>query len=399
MTSLSKLLCAEPHTGDRLRYHAGASQARRGTGQGSGPVVVWNWTRSCNLRCAHCYSDAAPQRFTGEMDGAEARALIDDCRAFRVPALILSGGEPLMRPDAFELLAYAAERGLRCTLSTNGTLINAVVARRLHRMGVAYVGISLDGPPAVHNTWRGRSGAFERSLAAVRHLKAAGQRVGLRFTLQRGNLVHVPFILNLVEEEGVDRVCFYHLVPTGRGRDVMDVMPTPAQTRAALDTILARTVAWHEAGRDIEVLTVDNHADGPYAYLWAQRHLARRAPEVLALLRRNGGNRSGSALACVDSRGEVFPDQFSRRHSVGNVRREKFHRIWSLSDDPLLAALRDRRGRLSGRCTACSWLPICNGNLRARAEGLAGDFWASDPGCYLTDEEIGPGAEGAGTPA
>jgi radical SAM protein with 4Fe4S-binding SPASM domain len=388
VVSLTRLLGGTRPEGLDLRYDPGIPRAHNGALPGHGPVVVWNWTRRCNLDCAHCYASAVRSRVPGELDTAEAEALLADLEALRVPALLLSGGEPLVRRDALYLLAAARQRGLRCTLSSNGTLIGQAAAAALAATGVTYVGISVDGPPEIHDRWRGRRGAHAAALAGIRHLRAVGVPVGLRFTLHRRSAEHVPYILDLAAREGIGRVCFYHLVPSGRGEAVDDLRLTRSEARACLGMLLERAAAHVRAGTGTEILTVGNHSDGVFAYLWARRHLPQRADAILPLLRRNGGNRAGVAMVCVDPAGGVHPDQFSWNVDLGNVRRTPLREIWEGGAGvPLLDALRDRRTRIGGRCARCAWFDLCNGNLRARA-AAAGDFWGADPGCLLEDAEL-----------
>ena len=396
MLNLTRLLGGPRAAGLDLRYDPGIHRAHHGALPGHGPVVVWNWTRVCNLACTHCYASAVRGRVTGELDTSEARGLLGEFAAMRVPALLLSGGEPLVRPDALDLLASAKDRGLRCTVSTNGTLIDDRLAHALAEAGVTYVGISLDGPPEAHDRWRGAAGAHAASLAGIRRLRALGVPVGLRFTLHRQSAEHMPYLLDLAEEEGIGRICFYHLVPSGRGHGLTELRLGRAAARACLETLLCRASGHVRDARPIEILTVGNHSDGAFTYLWMRRHAPERAPAALELLRRNGGNRAGVALLCVDPVGSVHPDQFSWDIHLGNVRTTPLRRIWEGSGTPLLQDLRDRRPRITGRCSRCGWFPVCNGNLRARANA-AGDLWGSDPDCLLEDAELD--AAGALNPA
>ena len=353
------------------------------------PVVVWNVGRRCNLHCVHCYSDSANRAYEGELTTAEGIALLDDLAAFGVPVLLLSGGEPLMRPDLFELIAHARSRGLRTTLSTNGTLITAEVAERLRALEVSYVGISLDGIGRTNDMFRGHKGAFDEAMAGFRHCKAVDQRVGLRMTLTRRNCQDLDQLFDFIEAEEIDRACFYHLVYSGRGSAADEL--TPEVARAAVDTILRRTRDFAERGLRKEIFTVDNHADGPYLYLKLLREDPVRAAEVLSLLQWNGGglHSSGVGLADIDFLGNVHPDQFWMEHTLGNVTDRPFSEIWQDLSDPLLAGLRDRAPLLKGRCGSCQWKDVCGGSFRVRALQVHGDPWAEDPGCYLTDEECG----------
>lgn len=404
MIGITRLYAARNTPSDGLRYGVQHTDGVRGediitmapprTAAERRPVVVWNVGRRCNLHCVHCYSDSENRAYSGELTTAEGKALLDDLAAFEIPVLLLSGGEPLIRTDLFELMAYARERGLRITLSTNGTLISPDVASRLRALGVSYVGISLDGIGATNDRFRGHKGAFEKAMAGFRNCKAVGQRVGLRMTLTRRNCQDLDQIFDFIEAEEIDRACFYHLVYSGRGNSADEL--APALARAAVDTILHRTLEFAERGLRKEIFTVDNHADGPYLYLKLREQDPQRADEVLALLKWNGGGlySSGVGIADIDFLGNVHPDQFWMSHALGNVRERKFSMIWQDTSDPLLAGLRDRAPRLKGRCGACQWKDVCGGSFRVRAMQVHGDPWAEDPGCYLTDEECGlvPGA-------
>ena len=390
MISVTKLLFAREHFGDSLRYTGSANRVRDGAAEGMGPVVVWNSTRTCNLKCRHCYMSSDARAYDGELSTDEAKRFIDDLAEFRVPVLLFSGGEPLIRPDFFELADYAAARGLRPTLSTNGTLITRETARRIKDLGVGYVGISLDGLADVNDRFRGVDGAYGRAMQGIENCVAVGQRVGLRFTINQHNFREMERIFDFIEEKGINRVCFYHLVYSGRGSSMVDEDVTPTESRRAMDIIIRRTRDFEERGLAKEILTVDNHCDGIYMYLKAKAAGDEKtAEQIRKYISMNGGNRSGIAFAEVDPMGYVHPDQFTQHHTFGNVRERKFGDIWTDLSQPILAGLKDRKPLLKGRCARCKFLSLCNGNFRARAEARTGDFWESDPACYLTDEEIG----------
>jgi radical SAM protein with 4Fe4S-binding SPASM domain len=387
MINLTKLLIESAYEGDYLRYSPHNGKRTAGAAAGLGPVVVWNATRACNLKCVHCYADATPGSMPHELSTPEAKAMIRGLSQAKVPVLFFSGGEPLARRDIFELAQFAATLGIRPVVSTNGTLITPDIARSLKDAGVKYVGISLDGIGAKNDQFRGVAGAFSSAWDGIRNCLAIGQKVGLRFTISQHNYQDIPRILDLVAEERIARVCFYHLVYTGRGNNLLDAALSRAETREVLDLLITRTLKFHQEGFPVEILTVDNHADGIYTYLWLQAHDRERAERALRLLRHNGGNRSGIALACVDWQGDVHPDQFLRHITLGNVRESEFGTIWSDLSHPVLAGLRNRKPLLQGRCSKCRWLDLCNGNFRARAL-TAGGLWDSDPACYLSDQEI-----------
>ncbi len=391
MIGISKLYCGTVEASDPLRYgrHSGRLPSHLlQFSQDKKPVVVWNATRRCHLRCVHCYSHSRDLDYGGELSTAEAERMIDDLAAFGVPVLLFSGGEPLLRPDLLALIARARRRGLRAVLSTNGTLIDDGWAARLREADLSYVGVSLDGLRETNDRFRGVPGAFDQALAGIRACRRAGIKVGLRFTMNRRNVADLPGIFDLLAAECIPRVCFYHLVYAGRGTRLVSEDLSREETRAALDLIMDRTRALHDQGFPIECLTVDNHCDGPYLYLRLLRENPARAAAALELLRMNGGNSSGIGIGCISWDGAVHFDQFWRHYSPGTIRERPFSEIWGNPSDPLLTRLRDRKRFLKGRCAACRWLDVCNGNLRVRAEAVTGDVWECDPACYLTDEEI-----------
>ncbi len=388
MISISKLLFGTDKLGDQWRYHHDAIRQTHGAAAGYGPVVVWNTTRTCNLRCMHCYSSSDGNRDPYELTTNQAVNFISDLAAFHVPVLLFSGGEPLLRDDLFQLVNHAVQLGIRTAISTNGTLLTGETARKLKHIGTGYVGISLDGIGENNDRFRGRKGAFSRVLEGIRNCREAGLRVGLRFTINRHNYQEIGRILDLVERENIPRVCFYHLVYSGRGSQMISEDISRQETRAALDLIIDRTLDFHRRGLDKEILTVDNHADGIYIYLKARELYPKRADKILELLQINGGNRSGIAIGAVDWGGNVHPDQFTQHHTLGNVKERNFTAIWTDLSQPVLNGLRNRKELIKGRCARCRWFFACNGNFRARAEAVHGDFWDADPACYLTDEEI-----------
>lgn len=388
MISVTKLLCHTSYFGDSLRYNPAVQGSINGVAKGQGPVVVWNCTKTCNLKCLHCYSSSDHQKYQGELSSHEGKKLIEDLSAFKVPVLLFSGGEPLLRNDIMELAKYAVQLGIRATFSTNGTLIDKKVAQELKEIGVGYVGISLDGIGSENDKFRGVNGAFAAALRGIEHCLAVGQRVGLRFTINKFNIDEMAEIFSLIKDIKIPRVCFYHLVYSGRGSGMIEADISHQEKREVLDLIAAKTLELNQGGLSTEILTVDNHADGIYFYLKLKKRDAGKAEHILSLLKLNGGNRSGMAIANVDWCGNVHPDQFTQNHTLGNIREKSFAEIWTDLSQPLLAGLKNRKALLKGRCASCKWLDACNGNFRARAEAVTGDFWESDPACYLTDSEI-----------
>ncbi|MDL1968845.1 MAG: 12,18-didecarboxysiroheme deacetylase [Deltaproteobacteria bacterium] len=391
MIGISKLYCGTVEPSDALRYGRKSSELPSHLLQFSKdkrPVIVWNITRRCNLKCVHCYAHAKDQVFDNELTTEQGKNLIDDLSQFKVPVLLLSGGEPTIREDLPELAAYAIEKGMRAVISTNGTLITQQMARVLKDIGLSYVGISLDGMEKIHDRFRGVKGAFRSALEGIKNCQDAGIKVGLRFTINKFNVAEIENIFNLLEDMDIPRACFYHLVYAGRGSKLVEEDLTHDETRKAVDMIIDLTKKLHDKGKEKEILTVDNHADGPYIYLRLLKEDPKRAAEVLELLNMNEGNNSGRGIGCISWDGEVYADQFWRHHSFGNVQKRPFSEIWTDTSEPLMKKLKEKKKYIKGRCAKCRWLDICAGNFRVRAEAVTGDVFAPDPACYLTDEEI-----------
>ncbi len=387
MLGISKLYLDTVEASDELRY----GLTRRPAAERR-PIVVWNCTQLCNLQCAHCYARSDSTTCPGELTTAKAKKMIDDLADFGCPVLLFSGGEPLVRKDVPELAEYARFKGMRAVISTNGTLIDHPLADRLQKIGLSYVGISIDGTEATHDRFRCKKGAFQDALRGIRNCRDAGLKVGLRFTMVKDNIADIPAVFDLMESEHIPRICFYHLVNTGRGEALGndDGMPLHESTRAALELIVKLTVGLHAKGQNVEVLTVDNHADGPWLLRKMRAENHPGAERVHHLLKLNGGAASGTGvgISCVSWNGDVYPDQFWRSKKLGNILEAPFSQIWTNPDNEFLQKLKKKEAHVTGRCADCQYLELCGGNFRARAEASTGDLWAPDPACYLTDEEI-----------
>jgi radical SAM protein with 4Fe4S-binding SPASM domain len=392
MIGVSKLYCGTVEPSDVLRYKRKSKDLPSHLLQFSEdkkPVVVWNMTRACNLSCVHCYASATPGPAPDELTYDESISLIKSLADYGVPVILFSGGEPLMHPHLLEFVELTVRLKTRAVLSTNGLLLGRLEAQKLKDLGLSYVGISLDGLAGPHDRIRGCQGAFQGALEAIRTAREVGLKVGLRLTLTRSNQGDLNAFFDLIEEEKIPRVCFYHLVDSGANPDLAPENLTHAQSRSAVDLIAKRTRELHERGLLTEVLTVDNQADGPYLYhkLLSEGRF-KEAGNMMELLRLNGGASSGHGLAAVSWNGQVHPDQLWRQVVLGAVREKSFAQIWHDPSNELLAALKDKTKHLKGRCCSCRFLSVCGGGLRARASFLTGDPWSPDPACYLTDEEI-----------
>lgn len=398
MINLTKLWTGVEQPADGLRY--GHGEGAHAAARARKPIVVWNITRTCNLRCVHCYSDSAAVQYPGELDWEQMQAVVADLAAYQVPSLLLSGGEPMIHPRFFDLVDLASGSGLKLTISTNGTLITPEKAALLKAANVAYVGISLDGIGAVHDEFRRKEGAFDAAVRGFKNCHEVKQKTGLRLTLTRHNVENIEQILDFIEDQEIQRVCFYHLVPAGRGSELQVLEPEEA--RHAIDTLIARVEAWHKQGIDRELLTVTQPADGAYLLVRMERENHPNLAEARRLLAWNGGgaNSSGRGIANIDTRGDVHPDQFWQDMLLGNVKQMPFSKIWDGGNEgsaEILATIRsigllsleERQARMTGPCAVCKWFTICGGGFRTRAAfANYGDLWGSDPGCYLRPDEI-----------
>jgi len=379
MINISKLYCGLSGESDHLRYSADRS---------FGPVVVYNCTARCNLKCLHCYSSSGPASRSDELTTAEAKRMLGQAAAMQCPVVLFSGGEPMLRGDLFELLAEAKRLGLRAVLSSNGTLIDAAAAKKLAEAGVSYVGISIDGEEPFHDQFRQTKGSFKAALAGIQNCKEAGIRAGLRFTITKANAEQVPAVFDIAASVGVRRICFYHLIRIGRAQRLENQSLTGEQTRQVVDAIIDKTDAFVRKGLVDEVLTVDNHADGPYLLVRMKRQNNPRYDEAQKLLLANGGNQIGEKIVCVGWNGDVYPDQFWRNYSLGNVKEKTLKTVWQNASDPVLNKLRRKADFADKRCLRCRWFNLCKGNFRFLGGDSGDENWLLEPPCYLTDEEI-----------
>jgi len=388
LIGFTKLLCGTATISDVMRQRQGHDTMTASLLQFSSersPVVVWNITSQCNLKCRHCYIEATEAANENEMTTEEGKTFIDDLAEMKVPVLMFSGGEPLVRPDLFELAAYAVEKGLRIVLSTNGTLIDEFTAQLIKEAGFQYVGVSIDGCEEIHDEFRGEKGAFKAAIAGIRAAKAAGNRTGVRFTLNSINKQDLPAVMELIEEEKVDRFCMYHLVYAGRGSDMKKLDLSTEEKQNVAQFLIEKTLDFDRRGVELEILTTDNHADGLYLLDYIAKTNPDRVDEVRQLLEMHGGCSAGDRMANVDYLGNVHPCQFWSDMILGNVRERKFSKIWNdlQANDGILGRLRNKPEQLNGQCGKCSQNHLCGG-CRIRAVG-DGDIWGDDPACFWTE--------------
>ncbi len=357
--------------------------------QPPGPVVIWNLIRRCNLTCKHCYTISADIDFPGELNTEQVYTVMDDLKGFKVPVLILSGGEPLLRPDIFEISKYAKDLGFYVGLSSNGTLITEENIQQIAEVGYDYVGVSIDGIRDTHDVFRQKKGAFDESMHGIKLCREYGMKAGVRFTLTQDNSHELPELLDMMAEQEVDKFYLSHLNYSGRGDRHRKKDVFHETTRKALDLLFDR--CWQELQQGIvrEYVTGNNDADGPYLLQWAEKNVPDQVDALRQRLVNWGGNSSGQNISNIDNLGNVHPDTFWWDYNLGNVKEKPFSEIWSNPQDELMDGFRQKPRPVHGRCGACQYLNICGGNTRVRAYKLTDDAWAEDPACYLSNKEIG----------
>ncbi len=337
---------------------------------------VWEMTTACNLNCIHCHASGG-KRSAEELTTAEAKDLLDqlaEVSEFRMMAF--TGGEPLVRGDLFELLAYSQALGFNNTMATNATLIDDAVARRLHRYGVVIAAVSLDGFDAeTHDHVRGQPGAFERTLRGMRALREAGIILHVNITAMEYNLDQMEPLMSLVDELGTGIILMYQLVPVGRGRDVEN---------AALDLSANERLIRFMSRVQRDTRAIMEPVAGPQYWPFLLQQAGIRGGPLLRLAELVfHGCSAGRGFVYVKPNGDVWPCPFVEV-SCGNVRERPFTTIWASS--PVFEDLRKRESRLQGRCSDCVYRRLCGG-CRGRSWALTGDYLAEDPSCFIHDSQ------------
>jgi radical SAM protein with 4Fe4S-binding SPASM domain len=379
MINVSKLYCGLAGQSDKLRY---------GQQRAFGPVIVYNCTARCNLKCIHCYSASTSAKAPNELSTERAKTLLTQLKEINAAVVLFSGGEPLLREDLFELLTEAKNLDLRTVLSTNGTLISHETAEKLKDLSVAYIGISLDGLEPFHDEFRQTKGSFKAAMNGIRNCDKAGLRTGLRFTIAKANLDQVPSVFDIAVDNGIRRVCFYHLIRTGKAKDLNTQTPTADQSRDCIETILEKTTEFVNKDFLEEVLTVGNHCDGPFILLKLKQQGGPQFDKAKELLLTVGGNKIGEKIGCISWDGSVYADQFWRNYSLGNVTERPFEDIWFDTDTQVIQKLRNKADFADPRCKTCGFFDLCKGNYRFLDSDPADQNWLNEPPCYLTDNEI-----------
>jgi pseudo-rSAM protein/SPASM domain protein len=396
MIGVSKLLLGAASESDGLRYRAACISDNdqisynKNNVKSNKPIVVWNMTKQCNLKCVHCYASATSEPLKNELNTDEGKALLEDIAKYGCPVVLFSGGEPFLREDLIELIEYADSLKLRPVISTNGTLITEKSALAVQKAGVKYIGVSLDGLPEINDKFRGVQGAFKLAVRGMRNALKAKIKTGLRFTLTKYNRKDLPGVLLKLQDIGVNRCCVYHLDYSGRGAELSKNDLPPHEWRKAVTEYFELTKMHHQNGFHIETLLVGNYCDAGFLYLYLLKKNVEKAELAYELLKRNGGDGTGETISCVDFVGNVHANQFWHDYSFGNVKERFFGDIWEDISDPIMKGLKNKAMYIKGRCSLvnCRFFEICKGGSRVRALALTGDVWKPDPTCYLTDDEI-----------
>lgn len=335
-------------------------------------MIAWEVTRACNLDCVHCRAAAVNEPPPGELTTEEAKSFLDEVASFAKPVIILTGGEPLMRPDIFEIAAYGRELSLNMVMAPNGTLVDKAVAKNLLEVGIDRVSISLDGSsPEIHDEFRRVPGAFKGALRGIGFLKEASVSFQINTTVTRHNRHDLENILKLVKELGAAAWHVFLLVPTGRAKDMKEEEITPAHYEATLNWL-------YRVQRDEDIFVKPTCA--PHYYRIYRQRADRESKSVelphQRYERMTRGCLGGISFCFVSHVGEVYPCGYLEL-LAGSVREEGFQNVWENS--PLFADLRDF-SKLKGRCGECEFVKLCGG-CRARAYALTGDYLEEEPYC------------------
>lgn len=336
-------------------------------------LLFWETTTSCNLKCIHCRASALDCRQPDELTTAQSLALLDEVAQCGTPVVVLSGGEPLARPDIFQIAAYGNRLGLRMVLATNGTMVDGGIARKLKDAGIQRISVSIDGADAAsHDAFRGIAGAFESALRGIRELQAAGIPVQINVSVTRQNLEQAPRVLELATSIGAVALHLFLLVPTGCGKEIAESeMITPEQYEEVLNWLYDRS-------KDSPIALKATCA--PHYYrIMRQRAAAegiKVTPQTHGMDALTKGCLAGTGVCFVSHKGDVYPCGYFPV-TAGNVLQTTFRAIWEESE--LFRTLRDD-SLLEGKCGACEFTKVCGG-CRARAYAETGNCLTEEPYC------------------
>ena len=348
------------------------------------PVVFWNITYACNLRCQHCYIDAGPAPRANELTRDEMLRVAREMAEVGVPLVIFSGGEPLARPDFWDVAELISRLGgPKMALSSNGTLITRPVAKRLRDLGFSYVGVSLDSTvEELHDKFRGVRGAFRMTLKGIENLVSEGVDVGIRTTVTRWNYGEAPSIVDLAAEHGASRVSYYLLDSIGRARNIVSDLPTPSQVKEFVDSLVEK--AREYAGRvEIELVRAN------FAGIYLADRLANSNDEFYEYLKLvSSQGDCGRKTISIYPDGTVRPCQFIDQYVIGDLRRQSLREILSYDNPGLVRFIKLYEGLRGPRCGSCKFKLVCGGGSRGRAEAVGGDFWGDDPLCFIDPSDI-----------
>jgi heme b synthase len=340
-------------------------------------VVAWESTRACNLVCRHCRASAQETPEPDELTTEEVKRLVDQIASFSRPIFVITGGEPLMRPDVFDIAAYATERGLRVAFSPNGTLITPRVVREMQRAGVRRVSVSLDGSCAErHDGIRGVPGAFEAAVRGMRYCLEGDLPFQVNTTVMRQNVDDLEAVHRLVVALGAAAWHVFMLVPTGRGRVDDELTPQGYEEilnwvyEAALNSPIPLRVTCGPQFMRL-VLTRQKEGDVPPNLVGGQGKAGHPGMDHMSR-----GCLAGVGYCFISYRGEVYPCGYLPV-LAGDVRQQDFRTIYQ--ESPVFQSLRDL-SRLQGKCGICPFVRHCGG-CRARAYSLTGDYLAEEPYC------------------
>lgn len=340
-------------------------------------LAIWEVTQACDLACLHCRASAQPNRHPMELSTAEGKDLIDQIAGMRVPVFVLTGGDPIKRPDLFELIGYARSRGVRVSLTPSATpLLTKDIVVRLKEAGLARLAVSMDGASAAtHDAFRGMSGSFARTLEAVRWANEVGLPVQINTTFSRRNIDEIDALVALIEGLKLTLWSVFFLVPTGRGK-LNDLL-----NAEEFEQVFAKL---HQLSRTASFDIKTTEAQHYRRYLLQQHAAERRtgttheAPERMPDLigRAPRGLNDGKGFVFISHTGEVFPSGFLPL-AAGSIRVQPLSAIYR--ESPLFRNLRDT-SKLEGKCGACEFKQICGGS-RARSYALTGDPYSEEPCC------------------